>query len=60
MTAPQCTGTIAGYAPDQGTDGDSLPDECAVPVACVLDVLTFKRLPMFPFAESRPLPSGFE
>ena len=56
----QYTGTIAGYAPDQDADGDRLPDEGAVPVACMPGVLTFKRLPMFPSAEPTPLPPGLE
>jgi hypothetical protein len=48
--------TLAGYTPDQDADGDRLPDEGAVPVACFASPLTFKRLPMFPTCEPTPLP----
>jgi len=48
--------TLAGYAPDQDADGDRLPDEGAVPVACFACPLAFTRLPMFPSCESTPLP----
>lgn len=48
--------TLAGYAPDQDANGDRLPDEGAVPVACFASPLVFKRLPMFPSCEPTPLP----
>jgi hypothetical protein len=56
----QFAGTVSAYAPDQDADADRLPDEGAVPVACVPGVLTFKRLPMFPSAEPTPMPQGLE
>jgi hypothetical protein len=48
--------TLAGYTPDQDKDGDRLPDEGAVPIACFASPLVFKRLPMFPSCEPTPLP----
>jgi hypothetical protein len=48
--------TLAGYTPDQDADGDRLPDEGAVPIACFASPLVFKRLPMFPSCEPTPLP----
>jgi hypothetical protein len=48
--------TLAGYTPDQDADGDRLPDEDAVPIACFASPLVFKRLPMFPSCEPTPLP----
>jgi hypothetical protein len=48
--------TLAAYTPDQDADGDRLPDEGAVPVACFASPLNFKRLPMFPSCEPTPLP----
>jgi hypothetical protein len=50
------TGTISGYAPDQDTNGDRLPDDGAVPVICAPASLTLKRLPMLPSCEPAPLP----
>jgi hypothetical protein len=54
------TGTISAYTPDQDADGDRLPDEGAVPMACVPGILTFTRLPMFPSCEPTPPPSEVE
>jgi hypothetical protein len=48
--------TLAGYTPDQDANGDRLPDEGAVPIACFASPLVFKRLPMFPSCEPTPLP----
>lgn len=48
--------TLAGYTPDQDVDGDRLPDEGAVPVACFASPLALKRIPMFPSHEPTPLP----
>ena len=47
---------LAAYTPDQDADGDRLPDEGAVPMACFASPLIFKRLPMFPTCEPTPLP----
>ncbi len=48
--------TLAGYTPDQDVDGDRLPDEGAVPMACFASPLALKRIPMFPSSEPTPLP----
>jgi hypothetical protein len=56
----QFTGTISAYTPDQDANGDRLPDEGAVPMACMPGVLAFKRLPMFPSCEPTPVPPGVE
>jgi hypothetical protein len=49
-------GALAAYTPDQDADGDRLPDEGAVPMACFPIPVVFKRLPMFPACEPTPLP----
>jgi hypothetical protein len=56
----QFSGTISAYTPDQDADGDRLPDDGAVPMACVPVGFTFKRLPMPPSCEPTPLPPGLE